>query len=258
MTSFRLHVCLYCCADCLSYPANAIRMSQATWAIWAAIKKYSLSWLLFMVPRCEEPMENLTIIVRVSPRLLWWCCRALEDSIGTPLFVIFRHICQMHDDDPNRQALMLLCEEMYTKQRRIGFNFLYFLKVRYVVSVWSALVLSVRYIAVEHKSFPVFSVVLSLLSLSCMSPICYNLCISLCFLWICFSVSWMPSSVTICVFHYAFYEFPLWFVKLCLQFLHNPFRVLEVIVVVRSNHALSAHLLFVEYTITCTEITLLG
>ena len=30
------------CTDCLSCPASAVRMGQATWAIWAAVKKYSL------------------------------------------------------------------------------------------------------------------------------------------------------------------------------------------------------------------------
>ena len=34
---------LYCCPDCLCCPANAIQMGQTTWAIWAAIRKYSLS-----------------------------------------------------------------------------------------------------------------------------------------------------------------------------------------------------------------------
>ena len=32
----------YCCPDCPSCPASAIHMDQATWAIWATIKKYSL------------------------------------------------------------------------------------------------------------------------------------------------------------------------------------------------------------------------
>ena len=33
---------LYCCPDYSSHPANAIQMGQATWAIWEAIKEYSL------------------------------------------------------------------------------------------------------------------------------------------------------------------------------------------------------------------------
>ena len=34
---------LYCCPDCLSCPVNAIQMDRATWAVWAAIKKYSFT-----------------------------------------------------------------------------------------------------------------------------------------------------------------------------------------------------------------------
>ena len=35
-------VVLYYCPDCPSSPANAIQLGQATWAIWTAVKKYSL------------------------------------------------------------------------------------------------------------------------------------------------------------------------------------------------------------------------
>ena len=37
-------VFLHCCPYCPSYPANVIQMGHATWAIWPAIKEYSLSW----------------------------------------------------------------------------------------------------------------------------------------------------------------------------------------------------------------------
>ncbi|KAI0237347.1 Integrator complex subunit 3 [Lamellibrachia satsuma] len=53
----------------------------------------------------------------------------LEDSIGTPLFVIFRNICQTPEEDPSRQPLLMLLEEMSNKQTRIAYLFLYFLKV---------------------------------------------------------------------------------------------------------------------------------
>ena len=40
-------VCLYCCPDGLSWPANAIQMGGPTWVIWAAIKKYSLGCTIY-------------------------------------------------------------------------------------------------------------------------------------------------------------------------------------------------------------------
>ena len=36
-------VFLCCCSDCQTCPANAIQMGQATWKVWAAVKKYDLS-----------------------------------------------------------------------------------------------------------------------------------------------------------------------------------------------------------------------
>ena len=38
-------VCPHHCPDCLSYPANAIPVGQATWATWVSVKKYSLNSL---------------------------------------------------------------------------------------------------------------------------------------------------------------------------------------------------------------------
>ena len=40
-------VFLYCYPDWPSCPANVIQMAWATWAIWVAIKKYSLSSSLY-------------------------------------------------------------------------------------------------------------------------------------------------------------------------------------------------------------------
>ncbi|XP_074650376.1 integrator complex subunit 3-like [Tubulanus polymorphus] len=54
---------------------------------------------------------------------------SIEDSIGTPMFVLFRNLSQTHEEDPSRQPLLLLLSEMYKKQPRIGYNLLYFLKV---------------------------------------------------------------------------------------------------------------------------------
>lgn len=59
-------------------------------------------------------------------------CRSLEDSLGSPLFVIFRNLCQVPEEDPSRQPLLLLLSEMYQKQPKLGYNLLYFLKARWV------------------------------------------------------------------------------------------------------------------------------
>lgn len=53
----------------------------------------------------------------------------IEDSIGTPLFVIFRNFCSTAEEDPIRQPLLFLMDEMYQKQPHIGYHMLYFLKV---------------------------------------------------------------------------------------------------------------------------------
>ncbi|GFO40922.1 integrator complex subunit 3 [Plakobranchus ocellatus] len=54
---------------------------------------------------------------------------SIEDSIGSPLFVIVRFLSQMSEEDPRRQPVLQLLGEMYLKQPRIGYMLLYFLKV---------------------------------------------------------------------------------------------------------------------------------
>ncbi|XP_050400889.1 integrator complex subunit 3 [Patella vulgata] len=54
---------------------------------------------------------------------------SIEDSIGSPLFVMFRFLNQMSEEDPRRQPLLQLLGEMYSRQPRIGYHLLYFLKV---------------------------------------------------------------------------------------------------------------------------------
>ena len=49
-------VFLYCSPDCPSCPANAIQMGQATWAIWAATKKYSLKY--FHAATCWQTCQT--------------------------------------------------------------------------------------------------------------------------------------------------------------------------------------------------------
>ncbi|KAK7115612.1 hypothetical protein V1264_001450 [Littorina saxatilis] len=54
---------------------------------------------------------------------------SIEDSIDTPLFVIFRCLSQMSEEDPRTQPLLQLMGEMYERQPCIGYYLLYFLKV---------------------------------------------------------------------------------------------------------------------------------
>ncbi|GIY82793.1 hypothetical protein CDAR_608791 [Caerostris darwini] len=53
---------------------------------------------------------------------------SIEDSIGTPLFVMFRNLCQTPDDDPNRQPLLNILAEMSLHQCKLGYLLLYYLK----------------------------------------------------------------------------------------------------------------------------------
>lgn len=54
---------------------------------------------------------------------------SIEDSIGSPLFVIFRFLASMPEEDPSRQPILQLLGEMYARQPRIGYHLLYFLKI---------------------------------------------------------------------------------------------------------------------------------
>ena len=45
---------------------------------------------------------------------------SIEDSIGKPLFVLFRALCEMTDSDPHRGHILMLLAELYTLQPRIG------------------------------------------------------------------------------------------------------------------------------------------
>lgn len=55
---------------------------------------------------------------------------AILDSIGTPLFVMFRNVYQLcRDDDRRKQPLITVLAEMYLATARLGYYLLYFLKV---------------------------------------------------------------------------------------------------------------------------------
>ena len=54
---------------------------------------------------------------------------AMISSIESPLFVIFRVLQTMAEEDPSRNTLLVLLTEMRKRQRRVGYLMLYFLKV---------------------------------------------------------------------------------------------------------------------------------
>ena len=54
---------------------------------------------------------------------------AMISSIESPLFVIFRVLQSMAEEDPSRNTLLVLLTEMRKRQRRVGYLMLYFLKV---------------------------------------------------------------------------------------------------------------------------------
>lgn len=53
---------------------------------------------------------------------------SIEESLGTPLFVIFRNLCQTPEEDPSRQAQLMLLWELGQHQPRLGYRLLYFLR----------------------------------------------------------------------------------------------------------------------------------
>ncbi|KAK3097008.1 hypothetical protein FSP39_005554 [Pinctada imbricata] len=54
---------------------------------------------------------------------------SLEESVGSPLYVMFRFLTTIPEEDPNRIPILTLLGEMYTRQARIGYHLLYFIKV---------------------------------------------------------------------------------------------------------------------------------
>ncbi|XP_069697263.1 integrator complex subunit 3 isoform X2 [Periplaneta americana] len=52
----------------------------------------------------------------------------LEDSIGRPLFVMFRNVVQLPEDDSRRHPIFSVLAEMSSHQPRVGYLLLYFLK----------------------------------------------------------------------------------------------------------------------------------
>merc|ERR1719336_3265843 len=52
----------------------------------------------------------------------------IEDSIGQPLFVLFRNLCEISESDPNRTPVLAIMAELYGLQPRLGYYLLYYLK----------------------------------------------------------------------------------------------------------------------------------
>lgn len=59
---------------------------------------------------------------------------SLEDSIGKPIFVMFRSLTQFTEDDSRRLQLLSLLAEMRTHQTRIGYLLLYYLQVSSLIN----------------------------------------------------------------------------------------------------------------------------
>ncbi|XP_022252177.1 integrator complex subunit 3-like isoform X1 [Limulus polyphemus] len=53
---------------------------------------------------------------------------SLEDSIGTPLFVMFRNLCLTPEEDPSRQPQLMVLAEIAMHQPKLGCMLLYFVK----------------------------------------------------------------------------------------------------------------------------------
>jgi integrator complex subunit 3 len=53
---------------------------------------------------------------------------SIEDSIGQPLFVMFRSLCEISEIDPARTPLLTVLAELYGLQPRLGYYLLYYLK----------------------------------------------------------------------------------------------------------------------------------
>ena len=52
----------------------------------------------------------------------------IEDSIGQPLFVMFRSLCEISEIDPARTPVLTVLAELYGLQPRLGYYLLYYLK----------------------------------------------------------------------------------------------------------------------------------
>ncbi|CAH8593487.1 unnamed protein product [Heterobilharzia americana] len=66
---------------------------------------------------------------RLMPVGVEWSEEHLEDCLAFPIFVPFRHLLQMNPGDPKRELLLLLLTEMQTRQPRLGYHLLFFLKI---------------------------------------------------------------------------------------------------------------------------------
>ncbi|CAH8592724.1 unnamed protein product [Schistosoma rodhaini] len=66
---------------------------------------------------------------RLMPVGVEWSEEHLEDCLEFPIFIPFRHLLQMNPGDPKRELLLLLLTEMQTRQPRLGYHLLFFLKI---------------------------------------------------------------------------------------------------------------------------------
>ena len=59
---------------------------------------------------------------------------SIEDSIGRPIFVVFRSLCEMTDHDGGQETLLQVLSELYALQPRVGYYLLYFLSAEGKIS----------------------------------------------------------------------------------------------------------------------------
>jgi hypothetical protein len=92
-------------------------------------------YLLFIVKfyfKLEIFLSNSVFIYKHLQFLIAMnlCFRNIEESIGRPLFVIFRNLVQMQDGNASSRPLLQVLVEMNTREQRIGYLMMYFLKAR--------------------------------------------------------------------------------------------------------------------------------
>ncbi|XP_067935501.1 integrator complex subunit 3-like [Watersipora subatra] len=80
----------------------------------------------------------------------------LEDSIVSPLFVIFRNICSLPMDEPSREDLTYFLYVMHAFEPRVGYLLLYYLKVSKSTDEKMLTYKNMAHFAADEKDFKTF------------------------------------------------------------------------------------------------------
>lgn len=86
-----------------------------------------VKWIGFNIEVSSKRQANLKSL---NLSLVLFCFYTINYSSNFIFYI--RTLCQMSLEDPLRQPVLILLEEMYNKQPKLGYYFLYFLKIRYV------------------------------------------------------------------------------------------------------------------------------